>query len=76
VKNEIESNGNPGEEAPRILIKKAELAKRFGVSPRTVDNWVKRRLIPYIALSSRLHLFDPEAIQQAIERRYTVNVKG
>ena len=29
-----------------VLIKKKELAKRLSVSPRTVDGWVAKRMIP------------------------------
>jgi len=55
------------------LIKKTELAKMLGVSNRTVDNWVARRIIPYIAISARLHLFDPVAVRSALAGKFGVN---
>ena len=55
------------------LIKKAKLAKMFGVSNRTVDNWVARRIIPYLAISARLHLFDPVAVRRALAGKFGVN---
>ena len=54
------------------LVKKPELAKMLGVSVRTVDNWVARRIVPYIAISPRLHLFDPEAVKRALEGKFGV----
>ena len=55
------------------LIKKAELARMLGVSSRTVDSWVARRIIPYLANSARLHLFDPVAVRSALAGKFGVN---
>jgi predicted DNA-binding transcriptional regulator AlpA len=52
------------------LVRKRELAKALGVSPRTIDDWVARRIIPYLAMSSRLHLFDPVQVRQVIVARF------
>ena len=52
------------------LIKKAELAKMLGVSVRTVDNWVAQRMIPYLAINPRLHLFDPVAVKRALAGKF------
>ena len=52
------------------LVRKRELAKTLGVSPRTIDDWVSRRIIPYLAMSSRLHLFDPVQVRQVIVARF------
>jgi hypothetical protein len=57
------------------LIKKKELAERLGVSPRTIDNWVAARAIPYLALSPRLHLFDYGQVIEALRKRYQVEVR-
>lgn len=54
------------------LIKKKELALLIGVSPRTIDSWVGKRWIPYLALTSRLHLFDPAAVREALDARFGV----
>lgn len=54
------------------LLKKKEIAALLGVSPRTIDNWVMRRTIPYIAASPRLHLFDAEAVMKAVRSRFEV----
>jgi len=58
------------------LIKKKEMARLLAISPRTVDDLVAKRVIPYLALSPRLHLFDPEAVRQALATRFEVRAKG
>ena len=58
------------------LIKKRELAARLSISPRTVDDLVAKRTIPYLAISPRLHLFDLEAVQAALAKRFEVRAKG
>ena len=54
------------------LVKKSELAKAFSVSPRTVDNWVAQRLIPYLAPSPRMHLFDVSAVKKALAAKFEI----
>jgi predicted DNA-binding transcriptional regulator AlpA len=54
------------------LVKKKELAHLLAVSPRTIDNWVSKRVIPYIAITPRLHLFDPGAVRRVIAERFGV----
>ena len=54
------------------LVKKSELAKVFSVSPRTVDNWVAQRLIPYLTPSPRMHLFDVSAVKKALAAKFEV----
>lgn len=58
------------------LVKKKVLAATLGVSVRTVDNWVAQRLIPYLAPSPRLHLFDPEAVRTALAARFSVEPRS
>lgn len=55
------------------LIKKKELAQRLSVSPRTIDGWMSRRLIPYIHASPRFHLFEFDAVLAALKKHYQVN---
>ena len=47
-----------------------QLAKGLGVSPRTVDAWVAQGIIPYVAPSCRLHLFDPAQVRQVLVARF------
>ena len=52
------------------LFKKKELAALLCVSPRTIDNWVQRRVIPYLSINDRLHLFDPVAVKAALAQKF------
>lgn len=54
------------------FVKKKVLAALLGVSVRTIDTWVARRTIPYIATSPRLHLFDLEAVKAALKAKFGV----
>ena len=56
----------------QLLIKKKPLAAQLGVSVRTIDGWVARRTIPFIAASPRLHLFDLAAVRQTLKDRFGV----
>lgn len=61
--------------APRVsptLIKKKELAKRLSVSTRTIDNWVAKRMIPYIQVSPRFYLYEFEVVLAAIRAHYQI----
>ena len=51
-------------------ITKTQLAKYLGVSPRTVDNYVSTRKIPYIKIGRTIR-FRLAAVEKALER-YTV----
>ncbi len=54
------------------LIKKKELAKRLSISTRTLDNWMAKRLIPYIQVSPRFYLYDYDEVLAAIRKHYQV----
>lgn len=55
------------------LIKKKELAKRLSVSTRTVDEWVRKRIIPYLHLGPRFYLYDYDAVLAALRKQYQVD---
>jgi excisionase family DNA binding protein len=59
------------EPAP-IYVRKAELAKILSVSPRTIDTWIAQRVIPVVAPSRKLRLFDIAAVKAALEARFGV----
>ncbi len=54
------------------LLRKRQLAKLMSVSPRTVDGWVAKRMIPFIEPNPRLHLFDPAAVKSALLAQFAV----
>lgn len=56
------------------FVKKGELAALLGVTPRTIDHWVRRRWIPVIAPTKRLHLFEVEEVRRAMKEQFCVGV--
>jgi excisionase family DNA binding protein len=56
-----------------IFVKKTEAAQALGVSTRTLDNWVARRMIPYVAVSPRMHLFNLEEVKKALREKFEVS---
>ena len=54
------------------LVRKRQLAKLLSVSPRTIDGWVSKRMIPFIEPNARLHLFDPVAVKSALLAQFSV----
>jgi hypothetical protein len=57
------------------LVRKRQLATLMSVSPRTVDGWVAKRMIPFIEPNPRLHLFDPVAVKSALLAQFAVPAK-
>ena len=63
--------GNTNGDAPvfgRCLLTKQESALALGVSPRTIDNWMAQRRIPFIRISARLIRFDLNRVKNALAR--------
>ncbi len=58
------------------LLRKKQLAAILGVSPRTVDSWIAQGVIPFLAPSARLHLFDADQVRKALEARFGVQPRG
>jgi excisionase family DNA binding protein len=59
------------EQARRKNATKAEVAREYGVSLRTIDTWIAQRKIPFRKLSPRMVRFDLDRVADALER-YTV----
>jgi len=57
------------------LVRKRQLATLLSVSPRTIDGWVAKRMIPFIEPNPRLHLFDPAAVKAALLAQFSVPVR-
>jgi excisionase family DNA binding protein len=53
--------------AERHLVKKRDIARRYSVSPRTVQTWVAQRRIPFVRIGNTLR-FNPRACDQALAR--------
>jgi hypothetical protein len=50
------------------LLKRLQLAQAIGVSSRSIDNWTKRKLIPYIKISARCVRFSLPAVLRALSK--------
>jgi hypothetical protein len=55
----------PPDDCSRIGVQIIE--RRYGVSPRTLDNWLRTRKIPYYKIGSML-FFSIERCDAALER--------
>jgi len=53
------------------LDNKKTIAQALSVSPRTIDNWMREKRIPYLRLSPRCIRFDRRAVLRALGT-YTV----
>ena len=58
------------------LIKKKELAMRLSVSPRTIDEWARKRKIPYLQISDRFYLYEFNAVLAALKKQYQVDARS
>jgi excisionase family DNA binding protein len=65
--NGVKANGS-GQSLGRHFLSKQELALVVGVSPRTIDNWMAAKRIPFIRLSARLIKFNLERVKAALAR--------
>ena len=54
------------------LVRKRQLATLLTVSPRTIDGWVAKRMIPFMGPNPRLHLFDPVAVKSALLAQFSI----
>ena len=54
------------------LIRKKELARRLSVSPRTIDEWARKRMIPYLPVTRRLYLYEFEDVLAALKKHYEI----
>lgn len=61
-----------GEISQPNIIRRQELAKRLAVSTRTIDNWMAKRLIPYIQVSPRFYLYEFDAVLAALKKHYQI----
>lgn len=53
------------------FVRKSEIAEIMGVSVRTIESWMSKRIIPYHKIDTIVS-FDPEAVKEAIGGKYTV----
>jgi len=58
----------------RRLLTKPELATRYGIVTRTVDNWIHKRRIPFLKIGRKLVRFDAAECDRALEK-FKVNAE-
>jgi excisionase family DNA binding protein len=63
TQNNVKLNGH---------VRKQEMAKIMGVSIRTIETWMARRIIPYHKIG-KVVTFNPEQVKQAIDLKFTIN---
>ena len=56
-----------------VLIKKRELARRLSVSTRTIDDWSRKRMIPYIPVSPRMFLYNFDEVLASLRKNYQID---
>jgi hypothetical protein len=62
------NNALRGQLVGRHFLSKQELALIIGVCPRTIDNWMAQKRIPFLRLSARLIKFNLERVKAALAR--------
>ena len=55
------------------LITKNQLAKRVGVTPRTIESWMRLGHVPYIKIGRSVR-FDEEDVLRSLKRRHGRNM--
>jgi predicted site-specific integrase-resolvase len=63
-------------DAGPVLVSKAVLAKALSISERTVGNWQKKGVIPFLKISDRFVRFDVAEVRDALDQRYKVQAKA
>jgi excisionase family DNA binding protein len=59
----------------RGYLRRHEAAEYLGVSPRTIGNWMNRRVIPYYKMSQGIVLFSKVELDAAL-KKYRVRAVG
>ena len=57
------------------LLKRPQLARAINVSARTLDNWQKRKIIPYLKLSARCVRYHLPTVLAAL-RKFEIKAAG
>jgi excisionase family DNA binding protein len=74
-KNQLVTAANEALAGIEELPRKRDIAKRYGVSLRTVDRWVNERLIPYIDFGYRTKRFRWSDVEKAVDKLTVREVK-
>jgi excisionase family DNA binding protein len=58
----------PENSPERKLVTKPELAARYCVVPRTIDNWIAERRIPFLKIGKKMVRFDPDECDRFLQK--------
>ena len=50
------------------LLTKPQMAERYQVHVRTIDNWIALGQIPYLKVGRKLIRFDPQECDKSLQR--------
>jgi hypothetical protein len=68
----MSTNTNSTEKSPEEpqarFVTKPGLARRYQVCPRTIENWMRSKMVPFLRIGKRGVRFDPEACDRALSR--------
>ena len=67
-KEELVTIANPAFAGIDTLPRKLDIAKRYGVSPRTVDRWIAERKIPFLKFGHRTLRFRWSDVEKSLDR--------
>ena len=71
-----QSNGEqPSPPAAEYFLTKNEVAQRLRKTPRTIENYLRLGLIPYVKIGRSVLLSWPD-VQAALRDNFTINAKG
>lgn len=68
-----ETDAGPPKPSEPSLASKKQLARRYSVSTRTVDNWIASRLIPVLRFGPRLVRFPVLECDRTLAERFKIN---
>jgi Helix-turn-helix domain len=52
-----------------VLLSKREVAARLRISPRTLDQWMRKKRVPYLKISKSVRFHWPAVLQRLNEFR-------
>ena len=57
------------------IMSKSEMAAYLGITERTIEIWMRRRMIPFIKLGRTVR-FRVDSVLRYVDEKYTVSVAG
>jgi hypothetical protein len=67
-KSSVRAGNTASSPSDNVFLTKKDVARKVGVSLRTIDTWMRRKKIPYLALSARMVKFHWPSVETALFR--------